>query len=332
MKKTKLIKPELCFVLNPISGNGRNKKYCADIIREVRTISNVDVRTIELQRRGHAAEVARQNYDNENCTFVAVGGDGTVNEIASSLIYSNMAMAIVPRGSGNGLAKTIKVPDLKKQIADYLVNGKVKKIDAGKVNDQYFFCTCGFGFDAHIAEAFNLGKERGFQRYVQNIAKELLTYKPVRAEFSLDGKKYTGEYFLVTFANANQYGNNAYIAPNADISDGFLQCTIIHPFPPVLAPMIAAALLGGFIDKIPNVEIVTFKQAEIKSVSCDMFHCDGESLTMNYPATVEIIEKAVKMLMPKGYRRKLPISRTDLLKSLSQFTQTDFIKLLNSKN
>jgi YegS/Rv2252/BmrU family lipid kinase len=322
MKKRKNTKRDFCFLLNPISGNGRNKKYCSEIMKDVLAIgNNIDVRTVELQRRGHASEIARQNMENENCTIVSVGGDGTLNEIASSLIYSNTPIAIVPRGSGNGLARTIGVPELKKQIAHYLVEGKIKPTDAGKINDKYFFCTCGFGFDAHIAAVFNKGKGRGPQKYVQSILKELLTYSPVEAEFTLDDKEYKGKFFIVTFANANQYGNNGYIAPNADISDGLLQATIIYPFPQVLAPMMGTALLSGYIDKMPYVETVTFKKAAIKSVSSPCFHCDGESLEMQYPTSVEVIEKAIKLIVPKGYRRKPIISKDKILLSLTQLIE-----------
>ncbi len=321
-KRKKSIKRDFCFLLNPISGNGKNKKYCSDITKEVIAISdNVDVRTIELQRPGHASEIARQNMDNENCTIISVGGDGTLNEIASSLIYSNTPVAIVPCGSGNGLARTIGVPELKKQIAEYLVKGKVKATDAGKINDRYFFCTCGFGFDAHIASIFNTGKVRGPQKYIQSILKELLTYTPTEAEFTLDGKEYKGKFFLVTFANANQYGNNGYIAPNADISDGLLQATIIYPFPQVLAPMMGTALLSGFIDKMPYVESIAFKKAEIKYVSSPCFHCDGESLEMKYPTVIEIVEKAIKLIIPKGYRNKPIINKDNILQSLIQLVE-----------
>lgn len=290
-----------CFIVNPISGNGKNKQYCTEIMSEIKT-PNVGLECIDLERKGHASEIAKQYYNANNYTLVSVGGDGTFNEIASSLVNSKVPVAIIPRGSGNGLARMIKVPEHKKEQARYLLNGPIQQVDAAKINNKFFFCTCGFGFDAHIAAIFNKGKIRGGQRYVKSVLKQLLTYNPVDAEFVIDGKEYKGKYFLVTFSNANQYGNNVYIAPDADLSDGMLHATILHPFPQVLAPLMTTALLGGFIDKMPFVETVLMKEAEIKYVSSNVFHCDGESIDMTYPASIKVLHKALNLVIPKRFQ------------------------------
>lgn len=314
-------KKNFCFIVNPIAGNSNNKKFCLDLIEEVKS-PFVDIQCVDLKRKGHASEVVAQNLDKENCTIVSVGGDGTFNEIASALVNKDTPIAIVPRGSGNGLARMIKIPERKSEIAKYLLEGQVQAVDAGKVAGQYFFCTCGFGFDAHIASVFNKGKRRGSQRYVQNILKLLLSYNPVEAEFVIDGVEHKGKFFLVTFSNANQYGNNAFIAPAANLSDGMLQATIVHPFPQVLAPLMTTALLGGFIDKMPFVETVSFRQVEIKHVSSSCFHCDGETLEVKYPTTVEVISNAIRLLVPKKYQNK-PMRENKKIFPLRRFTSIE---------
>lgn len=296
-------KRKLCFIVNPIAGNGKNKDYCSDLMDEMKA-SEVELQCIDTQHPGHGAEIAKEYAKSASVTLVSVGGDGTFNEIASSLVRSKAQLAIIPRGSGNGLARMIKVPERKKEQARYIINGKTQQIDAGRVNDKLFFTTCGFGFDAHIAAIFNKGKLRGGQRYVQSILKQILTYNPVEADFTIDEKHYKGKYFLVTFSNANQYGNNAYIAPDADLCDGKLHATIIHPFPQVLAPVMTTALLGGFINKMPFVETIPMKHAHINHVSSNIFHCDGESLEMTYPSTVNVLHKAIRLIVPKNFSSK----------------------------
>lgn len=294
------------FLVNPIAGKSRNKQYSLNLINEIHS-AQLPAQCFELQYSGQASNKTKDIVQTGGYTIVSVGGDGTFNEIASSLVHTNTPVAIIPRGSGNGLARMIKVPERKRSQTGYLLHSDDQTIDAGKVNNRYFFCTCGFGFDADIAAAFNRGgKQRGGKRYVQKIVEKLRNNTPVEAEFTIDGKLHKGKYFLVTFANANQYGNNAYIAPEADLSDGLLHATLIHPFPSMLAPLMATALLGGFIDKMPYVETIKMRRAEILSVSSPCFHCDGETLEMTYPAKVEVVDSAIRLLIPKRYKNIRP--------------------------
>ncbi len=295
------------FIINPIAGKGNNLPFGAALAGML-LAKQAQVEVITLTKSGETADILRRLPLTADDTVVSIGGDGTVNEIASSLVDTDYPLAIVPRGSGNGLANTVRLPFRKKLLAKYLLEGETRRIDAGKANNNHFFCTCGFGFDAHIAALFNRGgTKRGGNRYVKQVFKELLTYEPVEADFSLDGKACTGKFFLVTFSNANQYGNNFYIAPEADITDGLLHVTIVHPFPQLLAPLMSTALAGGFINKMPYVETYTVRQAEIRSVSSSCFHCDGETLTMHYPATVEVQEKALNLVVPKGWEHTPPL-------------------------
>lgn len=299
-------KKKFYFIVNPIAGKANNIRYASAIQVEMDD-TQTECETIATKAKGQAQELVEQLLPlDETETIVSVGGDGTFNDIATAMLYKNSRLAIVPRGSGNGLAHMINIPNHRKSLAKYLQTGETLNIDAGRINQHHFFCTCGFGFDAHIASAFNKGTRRGGNRYVKQVMQKLLTYTPVDAEFTMDGKAYDGKFFLVTFSNANQYGNNFLIAPEADLTDGLLHVTILRPFPQVLAPFIATALIGGFIDKMPYIETRTVRKAEIKHVSSPCFHCDGETLDMDYPAKLEVLPSAIRLLAPQNWQKKAP--------------------------
>ena len=212
------------FIVNPISGHANNTKYAEDIIALLHKKADVETHIHVLQARGEAEPYAAKLADEimDDGIIVSVGGDGTFNEIASSLVGKSTPIAIIPRGSGNGLARMLRVPTQKALQAEYLLKGHTIKIDNGNFGDRKYFCTAGFGFEACIAFLFDKtgNKKRGRQQYVQHIIKEIFKYKPVEAELEIDGKREKGKYFSLCIANANQYGNNAIISPSADLTDG----------------------------------------------------------------------------------------------------------------
>jgi len=317
------------FIVNPIAGPFNNERYCENIKKELMLDNNL-VETVKTEHKGHAFVLASEKAEKTDTLIVSMGGDGTFNEVASALVNSNAALAHIPRGSGNGLARMLNIPRLRYQTANYLSDGVIKKIDAGKINDQFFFCTCGFGFDAYIAERFNKSKQRGSLLYGWYIFKLFFTYKPVKTSFSVDGVKYDGKYFVVTFSNANQYGNNAKIAPNADLSDGLLDVTMLKPFPRAFAPLMAISLLGGFINLMPYVKTIKAARVEIASVSSSCFHCDGEALSMEYPATIKVYKEALNLHIPKDQKvvfdRQALYKRFKIEKYLLQTELKELIK------
>src|SRR4051812_15392154 len=154
--------------------------------------------------------------------IVAVGGDGTVNEIASAIVGSGTALGIVPYGSGNGLARFLGIPMNPNQAIQALVKGHVESIDSGTVNGQPFFNMAGMGFDAHISEVFSHGKKRGFVSYIKSSIEEISTYDEQQYHIEIDGKVYERKAFMLSIANSSQYGNNAHISPKASVQDGLL--------------------------------------------------------------------------------------------------------------
>lgn len=305
------------FIVNPISGHANNTRYVGHLIDLIEQKRNADIRTEihVLQARGEAAPYAKELANRleaegktKETVIVSVGGDGTINEIASALVGTNAQVAIVPRGSGNGLARMLQLPNKPQEQVNYLLTGHAEKIDSGQISDHAFFCTAGFGFESDIAFLFDKtgDKRRGWQQYVKYVISEIINYKGVEAELELDGEHVSGRFITLSFANANQYGNNAFIAPNASIQDGLLNVTMLKPFPVAVAGMVGAALLGGYIDRLPFTETRTVKNAKILSMNDDRFHCDGEPVRFNIPTEVNVNHLSLNAYVQEGFKQVSP--------------------------
>ena len=254
--------------------------------------------TIKYTKRAkHAIEIT-YSCVNDFDIIVAVGGDGSVNEIGKNLVNSNTTLAIIPTGSGNGLARDLKIPmTLKKAIM--LINiGKTKKIDSVKINEDYFFVTGGVAFDADISWKFSEAQKRGFWTYFKISFKSFFNYKAQNYTIYYDGKeKMINNGFLVTFANAKQFGNNILISPNSKIDDGKLELIIIKRFPFIYLPVFGFYLLSRQIHKFKFTNEISSDKIKIISPSTKI-HIDGEPVQMNNPMEIEVIPKSLKIIMP----------------------------------
>src|SRR5690606_300534 len=186
----------------------------------------------------------REGFD----VVVAVGGDGTLNQVANGLKHSQTAMGIIPMGSGNGLARHLGIPLRTPQAIHHLNRMPARKMDTLLMNGKTFVNMAGTGFDAHIGHLFATAGSRGFRTYAQITIKELLNYKPQGYEIELDGKKLTEEAFLISFANGSQWGNNAIIAPHASVSDGLIDLSLMRPFKWHQVPSLALKMFNSTID------------------------------------------------------------------------------------
>ncbi len=295
-------KKRIVFIVNPKSGV-QGKKFIVTQIEKNIDTSLFDYEIMFTNRRGHATEIASQAAKDGVDIVCAVGGDGTVNETATALVHTETSLAIIPSGSGNGLARHLHIPiEPAKAIA--LINSvSCRRIDYGKVNDLPFFCTCGVGFDAFISHQFAKAGKRGMLTYVENVVLSGLKYTPETYELEIyngeNVQRETLKAFLISCANASQYGNNAYIAPQASVSDGVLDVTIMEPFNVADAPIIAMQLFNGTIDK--NVHIKTFKceRLVIRRKDSGVMHCDGEPLTMDAVLDIKIVPQALCCVCPQ---------------------------------
>ncbi len=284
------------FLINPVSGIGKQKS----VERCIETDLNHKKLSVDIsytQYKGHARELAGQavgKYD----VVVAVGGDGTVNEVASKLVGTETALAIVPAGSGNGLARYMQIPMRMNKAVQCLNSFLEKKIDTMKVNQYCSVNVAGIGFDAHISHNFEGRKLRGPLGYLQLITTEFAGYKSENYLLKIDGKIYNRKAFLVSFANSSQYGNNIHIAPNALIDDGFIDVCIIHDFAKINAPAMILSLLDKSINKNDKDEVVRAKLIEIEHPTELKAHIDGEPVSLGNKASIQILPLSLKIIVP----------------------------------
>lgn len=221
-------KQKILFIINPNSGGKSKNKNIEEKIRKIIPGNASELIFEYTARAGHATEIVSEYLGKGLGHFVAVGGDGTVNEIAARLRNTGALLSIIPLGSGNGLARHLNISFELKKAVKTILDKKIKIIDSGEINGIPFFCTAGIGFDAYCAHIFNNGKHgRGLANYVRIILSNFLTYKTNSCTF--EGSPV--EYFSMSFGNADQFGNNAYITPKAVIDDDFLDCTLIKKHP-----------------------------------------------------------------------------------------------------
>ena len=237
---------------------------------------------------GHAKELAEKAVADKYDLIVAVGGDGTVNEVAQALVGKGTPMGIIPMGSGNGLARELGISMNIKKSRKTLNYGKNIELDVCKLDQQRFLCTSGIGFDAMIAHKMSQASSRGFMKYVQLVIRESISFRPIKVKMTIDGKTFENSVFLITFANASQFGNNAYIAPQASMTDGLIDVVIVNRFLKIWIPFFAVALFSGKITWLPFVECYKARQIDIEMADTTYFHFDGEPGELSVPAEVSL--------------------------------------------
>ena len=288
-------KKKITFILNPISGT-HNKNMIPEYIDEIISKDDFDYEIRTTEYAGHAAEIAHDCVEQQVDVVVAVGGDGTVNEVARSLTHSQTALGIIPCGSGNGLARHLCIPlDVKKALR--IINHcQIESFDYGVINDLPFFCTCGMGFDAFISFKFAEAGKRGPITYVENVLKEGLKYKPetYEVEDETGAKRYKA--FLIACANASQYGNNAYIAPHATMKDGMMDIVILEPFTAFDAPQISFDLFSKTLEKNSKIKTCKSKRIHIHRTAPGAIHYDGDPIMTGTDVDVHIEEQGIRIV------------------------------------
>lgn len=284
-------------IINPVSGTG-NKDKIPRLIDTMVDHARNNVSIIATEYPGHANEIAAQAVDDGIDVVVAIGGDGTVNEVGSALCGTQTALAIVPCGSGNGLARHLRIPMNASRALQVLNDGVVGRFDYCTVNGKPFFCTCGMGFDATVSYKFSNEGTRGFITYIKTALTEYLKYKPQDYLIDIDGKKMLEKAFVIACCNAAQYGNNAYIAPRATMQDGLVDVTVMHPFNMVQTPLIGARLFLRQLSHDHHVSIYRGQRVTIERSHDDIMHIDGDPVMMPARVVVENISHGIPILVP----------------------------------
>lgn len=295
------------FVYNPRAGLIHTPQLIKILIeRSLGKKVPFDYDFVNTQYKGHAREIAAQAVADGYDAFVAVGGDGTANEAATALLHTNTALGIIPIGSGNGLARGTRIPVNIIRATQLLLNGEVRAIDAGKIEDKYFFIVCGMGFDAVVGKLFDDQSLRGPLPYFTIGFKEFLFYRPEEFRLIFNGQQKRIRALLVTVANTRQWGNGAIIAPKAEPDDGMLDICVIRKVGFFQALFHFHKLFTGQIESVHKY-YQYFKSESLQVIreKPGPFHTDGEPNEAGTILNISIVPKALKLIVPKPDPKKV---------------------------
>ena len=290
----------IAFIVNPVSGT-KTKNRITKLIRELLNKELFSPIVVTTEYAGHATQLAQQFALEGYYAVIAVGGDGTINEVGKGLCGTNTALGIIPNGSGNGFARHLEISTRMNRAVEMLNNSEVISVDYCTVNDIPFFSTFGVGFDALVAQDFS-NTSRGLKGYIESILKDIFQYKPEQYHLQGEGIDLTTSAFLINFANASQWGYDACIAPKASLQDGWMDVAIVSEFPLIKAPELAWQLFTKSIDEnhymhtIRAKEIILERENESSPV-----HIDGTPTQMAKDLHIKIVEDGLKVLVKKRF-------------------------------
>ena len=294
--KTAIASKKTLIIINPKAGTKNLDKILKAIENHLSGKINYEILKLNSIEWTISSEIEKRLQENTIGIIIAVGGDGTVNSIASALISKTQILGIIPIGSGNGLARELRIPLKISKAFELILHGGYTEIDCCYINSIPFFCTAGIGFDAYVGKIFESSKKRGFFTYIKIVATEFLKYKPQNYRMEIDGKIINIKAFVITFANARQYGNNAIISPIAKLNDGIIEITVVKPFGFFGAITLTTRLFTKRIHNSRLVETYSGKKINIKREHDDVIHYDGESKLMGKELDITIEQKKVKII------------------------------------
>ena len=289
-------KKRLLYIVNPISGRGR-QGVLESLLDKYKDDYGVVCDIKYTESAGHAVEISKNNcrqYD----ALIAVGGDGSINEVAQGLINTDTVLGVIPNGSGNGFARHLKIPMKMEKAVEAIHRFHTTRIDTAVVNGHAYVNVAGIGFDARIAHKFAAFSKRGFLSYARITVSELRRFKPLSVRIATDDIQEDVRVFLISIANGSQFGNNAFIAPDASMQDGQLKAVLINHFPYTSAPALAGRLFTKTLDKSKYIttcsarHIILEKQGEI------LAHMDGEPYTFHDKVEIRVRPGSLKVIVP----------------------------------
>ncbi len=291
-------KKKVLFIVNPISGT-TGKQSVVKLIPLHLSKEKFEWEVAYTEYAGHATQLALDGMAREMDVIVAVGGDGTVNEVARALCHSHSALGIVPCGSGNGLARHLGIPMLASGALSIIAQCNIEELDYGLIEGHPFFCTCGVGFDAFVSERFAKSDKRGLMTYIEDTLREGLKYKPQTYEVCIGGETQRYDAYLITCGNASQYGNNMYITPRASMHDGLLDVTIMEPFPLTEIAQVVIQLLTKQIDHNSHIKTFRCEELTIRRSDSGVVHFDGDPFICGPDLSIRVVKGGIRMVTNK---------------------------------
>lgn len=299
---------KISFIFNPHSGrHGRNARLLP-LLREFISERGLDADFAATAGPGHATILARKAVAAGCARVVAIGGDGTMNEVAQALVHTPAALGLVPCGSGNGLARHLGLPGSHRKALELVADPEAGAcaIDAGVANGRLFFNAMGFGLDAEVSRAFNLLKKRGLPAYARTGFAAFIRRHSQHCVLTAGDRRQALEILLLTIANSDQYGNGAVVAPGARADDGELDLVAVPPVGLVSAGFLAARLFLGNLDRSPKIFRLRGAHFLIERSAPGLIHTDGECHSTSAAVEVKVLPHSLRVITPIVKTRSKP--------------------------
>jgi diacylglycerol kinase (ATP) len=297
MEEQQGIRKNIVYIVNPISGS--RKQACIEkIIAKETDLSAINYQVLLTERGGHAEELSRAAVAGGADIVVAVGGDGTVNEVARGLVGTRSALGIIPTGSGNGLARHLCLPMNFRQAIRTINRGKSHTIDTATLNGRLFVSLAGVGFDAYVAKKFAKSPTRGFMSYARIAIPAYFSYKQKKYRIVADGKEIIRKALFISFANSNQFGSNASIDPVAELDDGLIDVCIVRKVPFFKLAILGPAFFLKQFHKTRYVEIVRAKEVYVDRKRGKKIHLDGDPWKTEKRLHMKIQPLSLQVIVP----------------------------------
>lgn len=290
-------KQHLVFVINQKSGVDRRKSVQQAIDKRL-DLNRFTYEIVHTEYAKHGTDIAREAAAKKAYAVVAVGGDGSVNDITAGLWGSDTALGIVPKGSGNGMARTLGIPRNTEQAIDIINKGNLTKIDIGFANDVPFISNAGVAFDVLISHEFAKSTRRGFAIYSWLVTKHLWMYKENDWTIKIDGNEVKEKAFIISIANGKQFGYNFQIAPEASWTDGLFDIVVIRKFPKMLGGQLVLKAMNGSITQSKYVQHYRGKEVVISHPSLNMMQLDGDARPCEHTVRFHLEQCAQKVIVP----------------------------------
>lgn len=284
-------KIKILFIVNPISGIGKQKKFEQILDRHIDK-ERFDFTIAYTQYAGHATEIAAAAV-NKYDVVTAVGGDGSINEVAKALVKTNTALAIIPCGSGNGLARALHIPLKPKRAIQSLNSAEFKTIDSCRVNDKFFLSIAGAGYDSEVARRYDFFPGRGFKTYFRAVVTSFGKYKPLEYEINIDGVSIKRTALMVTVCNSSQYGYGFKISPHASVTDGLLDVAIVKKPKAWRVPFVLLSIVLGRAHKSKCFEILQGKHVELSGNKKRWVNLDGETVRLDQTLNFDVDKDSI---------------------------------------
>ena len=321
-------KIKILFIVNPISGIGRQKKI-EDLIEKNLDTQKFDYQIVYTQYPGHAVKIAEESAPDFD-VITAVGGDGSINEIARSLAGTETALAIIPCGSGNGLARTLGIPVIPNMAVKYLNKAEFKTIDTCEVNKQFFLSLAGAGYDSQVARRYQFLEGRGFKTYFKAILGSFFNYKPLEYTLNIDGEIIKRTALLVTVCNSTQYGYGFKISPKAELDDGLMDVVIVKKPQLWRMPFVLMNIAAGRAHKSKCFEIIQCRKVELLGNKKGWVNLDGETVKLDKSLEFEVKQRNIVLFCqpslfpnPNELVKKLLDKQKEQLKKVFHINRPD---------